>query len=163
MPGLLGLFLDGGMTIETPPGRSEDEPIYLRTVIQPDGDVVTFLNGAYPSDLLAGQSGAEDLIAEHLARVRHEIATLGQEAKASLTLIAGLGSLGALFGAAIPNLERLLAQPEQIASLILEARTLASAALGMALGALLAEAARRLAAWWLKREIGKLLRSARGG
>ena len=38
------LFQAGGTVIETPPGRIHGEPVSARTVIQPDGDVLHFVD-----------------------------------------------------------------------------------------------------------------------
>jgi hypothetical protein len=38
------MFQAGGVVIETPAGRTDGEPVSARTVIQPDGDVLHFID-----------------------------------------------------------------------------------------------------------------------
>lgn len=38
------LFDQGGLTIESPSGQCQGEPLHARTVIQPDGDVLWFVH-----------------------------------------------------------------------------------------------------------------------
>lgn len=54
------LFAAGGVTITTPPAEG-NEPIYAKTVIQPDGDVLVLVHGAHVTDA--------DVLATHQQRV----------------------------------------------------------------------------------------------
>lgn len=57
----------GGLTVNTPPADRACAPVYLMTVLQPDGDVVTFYNPSF--DFVPGQTPAK-LLSEHCEEFR---------------------------------------------------------------------------------------------
>jgi len=93
------LFRDGGLAIETPADAGAGEPLRARTLIQPDGDVLAFVDPAALED--------PDLVRRHVACVREAqerlaawLASLRLASRIVLRL-AILGSAGAGLARAI--------------------------------------------------------------
>lgn len=158
---LFELFFGGGLTIETPSGQADGQPIFLRTVVQPDGDVATLMNRRYLQAPSAQQSDEAELIKGHLARVRDRLESLDEAFNVPLKILAGLGVGGGIIGGLAPNLDKLIAQPESLGIVLLQSQTLISVALGALAGPAIAWLGQKLVAWWLKRKIGKLMKSMR--
>ena len=92
---LWNLFLGGGVEVRTP-RRGED--VYLRTVIQPDGDVLSFINVDYRADT---QESYARLAAAHrqaLERVNGELRHLFQRPTRMLVAASGVGAGSSVAG-----------------------------------------------------------------
>jgi hypothetical protein len=74
-------FREGGITIDTPPDRSDDEEIVARTVVQADGDVLWMIHPDHVDDA--------PLLDAHLAAVRLEV---GRSVATMRTAIRDVGA-----------------------------------------------------------------------
>jgi hypothetical protein len=95
------LFLEGGVAIDTPPA-AEGQPIDLRTLIQPDGDVLVLVRDGWEPD--AGR------IADHLGRVARwydESRTVVLQSAGALRAVVMGVSVGAAGGSGWTTLDRL--------------------------------------------------------
>jgi hypothetical protein len=70
------LFDNGGATIETPPDRRSDEPIVARTVVQPDGDVLSIVVETGYLDDDDARAIHDEAVASWMAEFADTIATL---------------------------------------------------------------------------------------
>ena len=86
---LWNLFLGGGVEVRTP-GRGED--LYLRTVIQPDGDVLSFINVDYRAETQESYARMADAHRHALTRVHGELRNLFRRPTRMLVVAAALGA-----------------------------------------------------------------------